>query len=38
MTTEELYRSKFITLEEALGKIKSHDTISIGFLATSPMP
>ena len=36
MTTEELYRSKFITLEEALGKIKSHDTISIGFFGNEP--
>ena len=36
MTQEELYRSKFITVDEALSKIKSHDTISIGFFGNEP--
>ena len=36
MTKEELYRSKFITVDEALSKIKSHDTISIGFFGNEP--
>lgn len=36
MTKEELYRSKFISVDEALSKIKSHDTISIGFFGNEP--
>ncbi|MGI5936949.1 MAG: acetyl-CoA hydrolase/transferase family protein [Oscillospiraceae bacterium] len=34
---EELYRSKFITMEEALSKIKSGDTIAIGSYGNEPM-
>ena len=33
---QERYRSKFITLDEALGMIHSHDTISIGFFGNEP--
>ena len=36
MTREELYRSKFISLDDALGMIHSHDTISIGFFGNEP--
>ena len=36
MTKEELYRSKFISMDDALGMIHSHDTISTGFFGNEP--
>jgi len=36
MTKEELYRSKFISIDDALGMIHSHDTISTGFFGNEP--
>ena len=33
---EARYRSKFITLDDALGMIHSHDTISIGYFGNEP--
>ena len=36
MTKEELYQSKMITLDEALDKIKSHDTIAAGHYGNEP--
>ena len=37
MDKKELYKSKFITLEEALGKIKSGDTIAQGAYGCEPL-
>lgn len=36
MNKEELYRSKFITVDDALSMIRSHDTISIGYFGNEP--
>ena len=36
MTKVELYQSKMIILDEALDKIKSHDTIAAGHYGNAP--
>lgn len=36
MTKEELYQSKFISLDQALGMIQSGDTITLGFYGNEP--
>lgn len=36
MTKEELYRSKFISVEQTLDKIKSGDTIAVGLYGNAP--
>ena len=36
MDTQTLYRSKLVTIPEAVGKIKSHQTVGVAMAASEP--